>query len=91
MGNMRKLGRAQWDCQQIRALRQHLGLTQTELAGRLGVGAAAVRRWARQGLIPAIHLPTGRLGFDEDLTHDEREILLAGSLINFYKLFPNRE
>ena len=36
MANQYRAGRRQWDSQRIRALRRHLGLTQREMASRLG-------------------------------------------------------
>ena len=39
-------------------------VTATEMAGRLGVRAASVRRWARRGEIPKLVLPSGRFVFD---------------------------
>ncbi len=37
-----------------------------EMGDRLGVRSCSIRRWARQGLIPALVLPNGRLVFDPD-------------------------
>jgi len=45
MGKRRKAERAQWDKEHIRALRQHLGLTQRELAGRLGTRQQTISEW----------------------------------------------
>ncbi|MBI2830804.1 MAG: helix-turn-helix transcriptional regulator [Chloroflexi bacterium] len=47
MNNRKKAGRAQWDSGKIRALRQHLGLTQTELAGRLGTRQQTISEWEK--------------------------------------------
>jgi DNA-binding transcriptional regulator YiaG len=35
----------QWDSQSIQALRQHLGLTQQELANRLGTRQQTISEW----------------------------------------------
>ncbi|MBI4772309.1 MAG: helix-turn-helix domain-containing protein [Chloroflexi bacterium] len=35
----------QWDGEQVRALRRHLGLTQTELSEELGVRQQTVSEW----------------------------------------------
>jgi DNA-binding transcriptional regulator YiaG len=35
----------QWDGQVIQALRQHLGLTQTELSAKLGIRQQTVSEW----------------------------------------------
>lgn len=35
-----------------------------EMGDRLAVRSSSVRRWARQGLIPALVLPNGRFVFD---------------------------
>ncbi len=37
--------RANWDRRRIRALRSHLGLTQVQLAGELGVRQQTVSEW----------------------------------------------
>lgn len=34
-----------WDCQSIQALRQHLGLTQQEMAERLGTRQQTISEW----------------------------------------------
>jgi len=45
MGNHYKVDRPQWDSEQIRALRRHLGLTQRELADRLGTRQQTISEW----------------------------------------------
>jgi len=40
-----KVNRPQWDREQIQALRRHLGLTQHELAERLGVRQQTISEW----------------------------------------------
>ena len=40
-----KARRAQWDRQRVRALRQHLGLTQSQLAERLGTRQQTISEW----------------------------------------------
>lgn len=38
-------GQPQWDRQSIQALRQHLGLTQQEMADRLGTRQQTISEW----------------------------------------------
>ena len=45
MANKYRAGRRQWDSQRIRALRSHLGLTQRELADRLGTRQQTISEW----------------------------------------------
>ena len=45
MVNRYQAGRRQWDSQRIRALRRHLGLTQRELADRLGTRQQTISEW----------------------------------------------
>lgn len=45
MSNQRKANRSQWDSQHIQALRQHLGLTQQELAEQLGTRQQTISEW----------------------------------------------
>ncbi len=45
MANQYQAGRRQWDSQRIRALRRHLGLTQQELADRLGTRQQTISEW----------------------------------------------
>ena len=40
-----KVSRAQWDSEYIQALRHHLGLTQRELAERLGTRQQTISEW----------------------------------------------
>lgn len=42
---MKQRKRRQWDGERIRALRQHLGLTQEKLAGELGTRQQTVSEW----------------------------------------------
>ena len=45
MNNQYKVNRTQWDNQSIQALRRHLGLTQRELADRLGARQQTISEW----------------------------------------------
>jgi len=45
MSNRRKVNRPQWGSEQIQALRCYLGLTQRELAGRLGTRQQTISEW----------------------------------------------
>jgi len=42
---MKQRRREQWNREQVRALRQHLGLTQQKLAGELGIRQQTVSEW----------------------------------------------
>lgn len=42
-----KRSRVQWDATKLRALRQHLGLTQDELAEELGTRQQTISEWER--------------------------------------------
>ena len=42
-----KANRPQWDSQHIRTLRYHLGLTQRELADRLGTRQQTISEWEK--------------------------------------------
>ena len=45
MGKQYKVNRPQWDSQRIQALRQHLGLTQSQLAETLGTRQQTISEW----------------------------------------------
>lgn len=45
MNNQKKVKQSQWDSQRIQALRHHLGLTQRELAARLGTRQQTISEW----------------------------------------------
>jgi len=45
MNNQGKVNRKQWDSKLIQALRRHLGLTQRELADRLGTRQQTISEW----------------------------------------------
>ena len=45
MAERRKVERAQWDSHYVRALRRHMGLTQSEMAERLGTRQQTVSEW----------------------------------------------
>ncbi len=45
MGKQDRANRRQWDSQYVRALRSHLGLTQRELADRLGTRQQTISEW----------------------------------------------
>lgn len=45
MSSREKANRPQWDSEQIRALRQHLGMTQRELADNLGTRQQTISEW----------------------------------------------
>ena len=41
----RKSKKPEWDCASVRALRQHLGMTQQELSDELGVRQQTISEW----------------------------------------------
>ena len=45
MTTQKRARQRQWDGDRIQALRQHLGLTQRELAGRLGTRQQTISEW----------------------------------------------
>jgi len=45
MVNMRQIRRSGWDARRVRDLRQHLGLTQSELAGEIGTRQQTISEW----------------------------------------------
>jgi len=45
MANQYQAGRQQWDSERIRELRRHLGLTQRQLADRLGTRQQTISEW----------------------------------------------
>ena len=45
MTNCAETSRQQWDSKHIQALRRHLGLTQRELANRLGTRQQTISEW----------------------------------------------
>ncbi|MDP2730228.1 MAG: helix-turn-helix domain-containing protein [Dehalococcoidales bacterium] len=47
MADRYKAGRREWHGDQIRALRHHLGLTQQELAARLGTRQQTISEWEK--------------------------------------------
>ena len=45
MNNRYKADRPQWDSERIHALRHHLGLTQSEMAEKLGTRQQTISEW----------------------------------------------
>ncbi|OGO39872.1 MAG: hypothetical protein A2147_05660 [Chloroflexi bacterium RBG_16_57_8] len=45
VGSMKR--RPEWDGQRVKALRQHLGMTQTEMAARLGTRQQTISEWEK--------------------------------------------
>ncbi len=45
MSSQNKVNRPQWDGERIQALRRHLGLTQREMAARLGTRQQTISEW----------------------------------------------
>ena len=48
MSSQYKVNRARWDSELIQALRRHLGLTQRELAERLGTRQQTISEWEKE-------------------------------------------
>ena len=51
-GSRRGAGARDWDAARVRALRRHLGLTQQELAGELGMRQQTVSEWETNSYRP---------------------------------------
>ena len=47
MSNQYQANRKEWDSEHIRALRRHLGLTQREMADRLGTRQQTISEWEK--------------------------------------------
>jgi len=45
VGQRQQTKRSQWDGEQVQALRRHLGLTQRQLAERMGVRQQTISEW----------------------------------------------
>ena len=45
MSSQNRVSRPQWDGERIQALRRHLGLTQREMADRLGTRQQTISEW----------------------------------------------
>ena len=45
MSSQNKVNRPQWDGERIQALRRHLGLTQRDMAARLGTRQQTISEW----------------------------------------------
>jgi putative transcriptional regulator len=64
--------RAGWDGNRIRALRRHLGLTQKEMAARLGTRQQTISEWEQNAYQPrgasvtVLSIVADRSGFDYD-------------------------
>jgi DNA-binding transcriptional regulator YiaG len=44
---MARAGKPRWNASRIRALRRHLGLTQTQMAARLGTRQQTISEWEK--------------------------------------------
>jgi DNA-binding transcriptional regulator YiaG len=47
MNSQYRVDRRQWDSKRIQSLRRHLGLTQREMAGRLGARQQTISEWEK--------------------------------------------
>jgi DNA-binding transcriptional regulator YiaG len=68
-----------WDRQSIRALRDHMGLTQRQMADELGTRQQTISEWEtgmyqpRGGMHRLLTLVAERAGFDYEITGPEQE------------------
>jgi DNA-binding XRE family transcriptional regulator len=53
---MKEKKRREWDSGRVRALREHMGLTQQEMADQLGTRQQTISEW-ETGMYPAVHHP----------------------------------
>ncbi len=69
MPSMAKRERVNWDSQGVKALRQHLGLTQSEMAEKLGTRQQTISEWEtgiyqpRGTSATLLHIVAERAGF----------------------------
>lgn len=76
-GGRRRATANAWDAARVRALRRHLGLTQEELAGELGMRQQTVSEWETSSYRPRgaslrlLSLIAERAGFSYDATAGE--------------------
>jgi len=70
--------RSQWDRQGIQALRRHLGLTQRELADRLGTRQQTISEWEigmykpRGASVTLLSIIAERANFEYDATSSKK-------------------
>ena len=73
------MSRPQWDAEHIRALRRHLGLTQRELADRLGTRQQTISEWEKGMYKPRgasstlLSIVAERAEFTYDATPEKRQ------------------
>jgi len=73
------VSRPQWDAEHIRALRRHLGLTQRELADRLGTRQQTISEWEKGMYKPRgasstlLSIVAERAEFTYDATPEKRQ------------------
>ena len=79
MADQHKSNRKDWDSQHVRALRQHLGLTQRELADRLGTRQQTISEWEiglykpRGASATLLSIVAERANFEYQATSRKRE------------------
>ena len=79
MSNQDKVRRPQWDGEQVRALRSHLGSTQRELAERLGTRQQTISEWEKGMYRPRgasstlLSIVAERANFKYDATSDNQK------------------
>lgn len=78
---MRARGRkkkVQWDAEDVRALRQHLGITQQEMADELGTRQQTISEWERDMYRPRgtssrlLTIVAERAGFEYEAKRNEQ-------------------
>ncbi len=76
---MKAKGSPRWDAVHVRALRRHLGLTQTEMAARLGTRQQTISEWEkdlyrpRGASVTLLSIVADGSGFKYDASPVEKE------------------
>jgi len=79
MSSRYQVNRPQWDSEHIRSLRRHLGLTQRELAERLGTRQQTISEWEKGMYKPRgasstlLSIVAERANFEYQATPDEKK------------------
>ena len=79
MSSNRKVNRNQWDGKQVHALRSHLGLTQSEMAEKLGTRQQTISEWEkgmykpRGASVTLLSIVAERAKFKYEANKEQRE------------------
>ncbi len=79
MDSLQKNKRPRWDSHHVRALRSHLGLTQREMADRLGTRQQTISEWEKGMYRPRgasstlLTIVAERARFEYNANHEDRE------------------